>query len=110
VFGIDVGSFEAKSFDIDLEELAIAAALWPLMAEYGPHAPHAPWRIVGEVVLDRGPHHARGELRAHRELFAIQPVLERVHLLFDDVGDFADAAHEQLGVFQDRRANLLIPV
>src|SRR6056297_2320993 len=37
-------------------------------------------------------------------------VLERVHLLLDDVRDLADGASEQLGVLEQRQAHLAVAV
>ena len=37
-------------------------------------------------------------------------VLERIHLLGDDVRSLADTAQEQLRVFKDRRADLFVMV
>ena len=37
-------------------------------------------------------------------------ILERVHLLADDVGRLADAAGEQLGELEDRRRHLAIAI
>jgi hypothetical protein len=49
-------------------------------------------------VLDRRAHDARRGLGTQRQRVAVQLVLERVHLLLDDVGELADAAHEQRAV------------
>ena len=37
-------------------------------------------------------------------------ILERVHLLGDDIGRLADAAREQLGELEDRRRHLAIAI
>ena len=60
-------------------------------------------------MLDVGADHRRRVLRAQRERRAVA-VLERVHLLGDDVGLFADAAREQLRLLEDRRADLVVVV
>ncbi len=109
-FGIDVRSRKAHRLDVDLMELPVAPALRPLVAEHGAYGPQPARRLVGKVVLDDRTHHTGGELGAEREVLAIQAILERVHLLLDDVGDLADALHEELGVLDDRRTDLLVAV
>jgi len=109
-FGIDVRPGKADRLDVDLMELAVAPALRPLVAEQRPHRPQPSRRLVGEVVLHDRAHHPGGEFRPQRELLAVEPVLEGVHLLLDDVGDLADALDEQLGGLDDRRADLLVAV
>jgi hypothetical protein len=47
------------------------------------------------VVLDHRAHHAGGGLGAQREPVAVHRIGEGVHLLFDDVGHLAQAAHKQ---------------
>ncbi len=109
-FGIDIRTGEADRLDVDLVELPVAPALRPLVAEHRTHRPYAPRRVVGEVVFDDRTNHAGGELGAQGQALAVELVLEGVHLLLDDVGDLANAAHEELRVFDDRRADLLVAV
>ena len=88
--------------------LAIAAFLRPLVAEQRSAVPEPFRSVVEQVVLQRGADRRRRAFRAQRKHFAV--VVERVHLLLDDVGDFADTAHEELGLFHDRRADVSITV
>ena len=108
--GVDVRPGKAKRFDIDLMKLPVAPALRPLVPEHRSHRPHPPRPVIGQVVLDRRAHHARRELGAQRQPLAVETVLERVHLFLNDIGDLADALHEQFRVLDDRRADLLVAV
>ncbi len=110
LLGVDVRAGKAHRLDVDLVELPIAAALRPFVAKHGPHGPQPARRVVSEVVLDDRPHHTGGELRTQRQVLTVERSSKRVHLLFDDVGDLADALHEELGVLDNRRADLLIAV
>jgi hypothetical protein len=56
--------------------------------------------------FDGRAHHAGGAFRAQRQR-APAAVGERVGFLVDDVRRLADAAVEQLGVLEDRRADLV---
>jgi hypothetical protein len=60
-------------------------------------------------VLDGGPHDAGGGLGPQRQALAVQLVLERVHLAFDDVGRIADAADEEGRRLDDRTRMLRYP-
>jgi hypothetical protein len=65
-------------------------------------------RVAGvHLVLNVGPHDGGGGFGPQGELVAAA-VGEGVHLLFDDVGVFADAAGEQFGFFHDGHADLAI--
>ena len=66
-------------------------------------------RLAMKPVLDVGAHDRRGSLRAERQRPA-PTVLERVHLLLDDVGAGARRAREQLGVLEDRRLDAPVAV
>ena len=110
LLGVDVGSGEAQRLDVELVELAVAALLRPLVAEHRARRPHPLRPFVGEVVLDRGADDAGGRLRTQRQALAVQLVLERVHLVLDDVGHRADAAHEQRRRLDDRHAKVAVAV
>ena len=110
LLGIDVGSFEAEGFDVELMELAIAAFLRPLVPEHRAARPYPERPVVSQVVLDRRANDAGGGLGPERQRLAVQLVLERVHLPLDDVSGVADAALEQRGRLHDRDAQIAIPV
>ena len=57
---------------------------------------------VGHAVLEVGAADGGSALGPQGETVAAA-ILEDVHLLFDDVGPFADAAREQVGVLERRR-------
>ena len=59
-----------------------------------------------EGVLDGGADHAGGAFGAEGDRSAAA-VVEGVHLLIDDVAGLADAAVKQLGVLEDRGADLV---
>src|SRR5439155_9093626 len=105
---VDVGTGESQRFRAEGMVLAIAAFLRPLVAEQRSAVPEPFRSVVEQVVLQRGADRRRRALRAQRKHFAV--VVERVHLLLDYVGDFADTAHEELGLFHDRRADVSITV
>jgi hypothetical protein len=65
--------------------------------------------LVAIVVLDVRAGQPGGQLRAQRQR-ALRAIGEGVHLLADDVGALADAAHEQLGVLDHRRPGLEVAV
>ena len=88
--------------------LAVTPLLWALVAKQRPAVPKPFRAIVEQVVLERGAHGGRRAFRPQRQRFAV--VVERVHLFFDDIGHFADAAHEELGLLDDGRANVAIAV
>ncbi len=110
LLGVDVGTFETQRFDIELVKLAVTALLRTLVAEYRPCGPHALRTIVREIVLDRGAHDAGGCFRTQRQALTIEPIFERVHFLFDDVGDLADRAHEQRSGFDQGHLHVTIAV
>ena len=110
LLGVDVGAGEAERLDVELVELPVAALLRPLVAEHRAAGPHALRPLVGERVLDRGADDAGGRLGTQRQALAVQLVLERVHLVLDDVGRVADAAHEQRRRLDDRHAQVAVAV
>ena len=108
--GIGFRAGKAQRLGTDLVELAVAAALWPFMPEHRPHVVQALAAVVEHGMLYHRTHHPRRCLGAQRQLFTVEPVLEGVHLLLDDVGDFAQAAHEQRRRLDDGRADVAISV
>ena len=109
-FGIDVRPGHAERLDVDLVKLAIPAALRALVAEHRPHRIDALRTVVKQIVLDTGSHDACGELGAHGQGFAVERIGKRIHFLFDDIGDFADASSKQPRVFEDRGTHVAVPV
>jgi hypothetical protein len=91
-------------------ELAVAATLRALVAEHRADRVDALRAVVQQVVLDRGAHDAGGHLGPHGQRFAVERVGERVHLFFDDVGHFADAAREQARMLKHGRTHVAIAV
>ncbi|MNN39952.1 hypothetical protein D3C81_1540090 [compost metagenome] len=61
-------------------------------------------------MLDGRTHGGGSAFGTQRQLLAVERIGEGIHLLLDDVGHLADAAHEQLRVLDDRRAQLLVAV
>ena len=109
-FGIDVRTVQVEHFQADLVELAITAFLWTLMAEHRTDVPELLYLAgTGQAMLQRCAHTGGGAFRTQGQGVAVA-VLEGVHLFFDDVGDFADGALEQLGELDDRHADLLVTV
>jgi hypothetical protein len=96
---------KAEAFDAELVGLPVAPRLGPLVSEDRADVVQTLRSEREEVVLESRAHDGCRPLRTqgHR---AVALVAERVHLFFDDVGRFADAAYEQLGRLEDRRANL----
>src|SRR5260370_27459871 len=107
---VDIGTLEPESFGVELMELAIAAFLRALRAEYRPGRPYALRPLVREAVLDRRANDAGGCLRAQRQTFAVLPVFESVHFSFDDVGDLADGPREQRCRLDQRHLHVAIAV
>ncbi len=56
-------------------------------------------------MFDEGPDHRSSSFRPQRERFVFIAISERVHLLRNDVGLFSDTTAEQLGCFEDGRAD-----
>ena len=91
-------------------ELAITAFLRTLVAEHRADVPEfLHLTAAGDAVFEHCAHAGRGAFRTQGQGVAIA-VFEGVHLFFDDIGDFADRAFEQLGELDDRHADLLVTV
>ena len=110
MLGVDVGAGKAQRLDVELVKLAVAAPLRPLVAEHRAGSPDALRPLVSQVVLDRRTHDAGGRLGTQGQALAVQPILERVHLVLDYVGDFADRAHEQRRGFDHGHAQVAVAV
>ena len=100
----------AEGLDIGLMELPVAAGLRALVPKHRAHRVE-PDRLGLhlESVLDIGAQHARRGLGTKRERIPA-PVLERVHLLLDDIRLVADSPRKQLGALEQRHADLSIAV
>src|SRR6185295_5626918 len=91
-------------------ELPVTAFLRALVTKHRAARPHALRTLVRERVLDRGAHDACSRLGTKRQALAIELVLERVHLVLDDVGRVPDAADEQRRLLDDRDAQVAVAV
>ena len=109
-FGVQLRPAKAQRLGSHLVELSVAPTLGPLVAEHGAKVIQAFAAVVEQRVFDHGPHHAGRVLRPQRELLAVEPVLKRIHLFFDNVGHLAQAAHKQGGGLDDGRADVLVGV
>ncbi len=95
-----------EDLGVDLIKLPVAPLLGPLAAKHGADGVELAHRVLGvKPVLDVGAHHRGGRLRTQGQQVALA-VGEGVHLFFDDVGVFADAAGEQFGFLHDGNADL----
>ena len=92
----------------NLVELALASLLRPLVAEHRAAIPKPPDGIE-QTVLHRRTHASRRAFWPQRQALAIA-VVKAVHLLFDNIGNFADGALEQFGLLYDGHADLGIAV
>ena len=104
---VGLGTREAEALDAELVGLPIAPGLRPLVAEERPDVEEPLRPLREQVVLEHRAHDRRGPLRAQRHAAAAL-VGERVHLFLDDVGRLADAAHEEFGRLEHRRADLAV--
>ena len=106
---VDVRSGTADRLDVHLPELPVAARLRRLVAEHRTDAPQLVARATQHAVGNQRARDAGGGLRAQRQAVPAA-VGEGVHLLADHVGVLADRALEELGVLQDRYADLLVAI
>ena len=108
--GVDGGIFLAERLDAELVEFAHAAGLRTVIAEHRADIEQLDERAVAiELVLEVRAHGRCRVFGAERDA-AAAAVFERVHLLVDNVGAFADAAVEELRMLEHRRADLLISI
>ena len=108
--GVDAGFRHVERLGTDLPELARATLLRTLVAKHRTGVVElGALAVRGQVVLERRAHHACGALGTQRDRAAAL-VLERVHLLRDDVGRLADTASEDVGVLEERRVDGLVAV
>ena len=107
--GVDRRVFVAEHLDAELVMLTVPSGLWALVAEHRAYVEEA-YRLwaVAHAVLEVSAADRRGALGPQGDEVAAA-VLERVRLLLDDVGDLADSADEQAGVFEDGGVDPLVP-
>src|SRR6185295_3575696 len=110
VLHIDVRPGKTKRLDTHLMKLTIAALLRTLVAKHWPHVEQPLSAVIKQVVLDHSAYAGSSALGAQRKTLTIELIHKGVHFLLDDVSDFADGAHEKLGFFQDRHANIAITI
>ena len=103
---VGLGAGRAKTLDAELVRLPVTALLRTLVAEDRTDVKQA--RLgVEQPPLERGAHDRRGTFRTQRH--SRSPLSRNVYIsFFDDVGRIADAAYEQLGRLERRRANLAV--
>ena len=108
-FQVRLRTGESEAFDAKLMRLPITSLLRPLVAKDRSDVIEPQRTRRKEMVFERRPDDRRGPLGTQRER-ASAAIGKRIHLFFDDVGLFADAAHEELGRLEERRANLPVAV
>ncbi len=96
----------ANDLGIELVELPEASLLRPLVAEGGAVHGELQRRILLPALAEVGAAYPRRELRPKRDQLAAA-VLERVHLLGDDVRGLADRPGEDSGRLDDRHFDAL---
>ncbi len=108
-FRIDVRTREAECLCVDLMELTVPSRLRPLAPEHRSHAPHPQPVLPQQAIGYHGPHDSGGGFGTQGNvIFAL--VDEAEHLLFDDIGEIADRALEQLRLFDDGDPKFLVAV
>ena len=122
--GVDAGVFGPQAFDANLVEHALATLLRTLGAKHraGVHELGRSRALRHQIMLHRRAHHAGRALGAQAQAAfrldgaAIDDALEilagngREHLFGDDIGGLADAAHEQIGLLEQRRLDGLVAI
>src|SRR5205823_11616974 len=110
LLGIDVGPGESQRLDVELMKLPITAFLRAFVAEHRSAGPYALGPLVGQRMLDRRADDSRRRFGTQRQALPVQLVLERVHLVLDDVGRVAKAANEERSLLDDRHAQVAISI
>ena len=105
--GVDVWTRHTKGFDTKLLELAITPFLRTFMPKHGALIPKPLLLVIEQSMLIGGSYATRSALRSKTQIVAIA-IVKAVHLFFDNVGDLADRALEQLCLLEHRKPNLLI--
>ena len=86
-------------------KLTLATGLRPLIAEHRAGIPKLLPTLAQQSVLERGSHHRCRALRPQRA-GAITTILKAVHLFAHHIGGLTNSSTEQVGCFQERRADL----
>ena len=107
-FDVGFGLAVTETLDTELMRLTVAPFLGTFVPEERADVVEPLRTARQEVVLEQRAHDRRRPLGPKRET-AAPLVGERVHLFLDDVGRIADAAHEEFGSLEHRRADLAIP-
>ncbi len=109
-FGVDLCATKTQHLGANLVKLAVAAALRTLVAEHRAHVVQALAAFVEQVVLDHRAHQTGRAFGAQGQLLTVQAVFKGVHLLFDDVCDLTQAAHEKRCGLDDGQAHIAVGV
>src|SRR3989344_2555340 len=91
-------------------KLAIPPALRTLMAEHGPHVVEALASVIQHGMLSNCANHPCSRFGTQSEMLAIETILERVHLFFDDVRDLTEATNKQRRGLNNRRTDVAIGI
>jgi hypothetical protein len=101
--GIDHRAVNAEDLGVDLMKLPVASLLGTLVPEHRSDLIEFQRRRIGmERMLYIRPHDRSRRLRAQGQPLAV-PVLEGVHLFFNDIGALSDAAREKLQLLRHGR-------
>ncbi len=107
--GFNIGTRHAESLGTKLMKLPVAPFLRAFMAKHRAVIPQPLLLIVQQAGLQTGTHNAGGVFRTQAQTVAVT-IVETVHFLFNDIGNFTDGASEQSRFLNNRRANLTIAV
>ena len=107
---IDLRTRKAERFSANLVKLAIPPALRTLMAEHGPHVVEALASVIQHGMLSNCANHPCSRFGTQSEMLAIETILERVHLFFDDVRDLTEATNKQRRGLNNRRTDVAIGI
>src|SRR5690606_24947334 len=102
--GVDLRLLEAERLDGELVELAVPALLRFLAPEHRAARPELLLLIVQQAVRQARADDAGRRLGPQRDAVAAA-ILERVHLLLDDVRELADRAAKELRALEHRDAD-----
>ena len=86
-------------------KLTLPTSLGPLVAKHRTGVPKLLRTLAQQSMLKCSPHH-RGRSLRPQSTRPITTILEAVHLFADDIGGLTDPTTEQVGCFQERRADL----
>ncbi len=107
---VDIRPGLVEDFHTDLVKLAVTALLRLLVAKHRAGVPKLlHLATTRQAMFQNGAHTTGGAFGTQREGFLIA-VQEGVHLLVHHIGTFADAAGEQLRVFDDGQTDLAVAI